>query len=403
MIKKIILLSCCVGILFLVGCTPSEVEKEKRSTREFTIQEYEAFGKRIAEKVNKRQKDTLDKLFNTDYLIEKISNQIKNKTYADAVRTRAFRNNFKKEVNFGNLIVDELKKKYGHYEFLHFHPRNGIPHLLFRMTSDRGLNYHDYEIRVVDDRLYITDMFIYMSGDYLSQTMNGTIQNLISQQKHLSVIEPEMQTQLENIRKLDEAINQDEYHKALEIYNALPKKTQKGKAFMNYKIIIASNTDSVLYQKTITEYEKLFPDDPSLYLMNIDKYILKGNMGKALWSVNKLDEIVSDQYLDLQRGIIYCAMEKYEKGLELTDNYIRNNVKDPDGYWTRFQIYLMMDEPAKAIETLNEINRYTMFSRMLITEKVEVNYADFAESDAFMTWKENWINRHNERNKWRQK
>ncbi|MDJ1473028.1 tetratricopeptide repeat protein [Xanthocytophaga flava] len=397
MIKNFTLLSCCVGILFLLGCAPSEMEKEKQSTRQFSVQEYEAFGKRIAEKVNKRHSDTLNQLFDLEYMLEKMTNQLQKNQYQKITQEIIFKENFKKKVNPSSFIIKELRKGYGRYQFLRFHPRQGVPHLLFRMTSEEGINYHDYEVRIIDNELRLTDLFVFLSGEYLSETLKGTFINLLSQQKQQKIIEPELDEQLGNIQKLKQAIDRHDYEEALQFYNSLSIKTQKSKTFMSYKLLITSNISYEMHQKAIAEYEKLFPDDPSHYLMDIEKYLLQGDAKNILWSVDKLDRTIGgDEYLNLYRGLVYSITEDKEKGLTLVNNYIRNNVKDPDGYWMRFQIHVLLDEPEDAVKTINDINRYTLHSRMFITEKIEKNFPDFAESSHFMNWKEDWIKRHNE-------
>src|SRR5690606_9422703 len=44
-------------------------------------------------------------------------------------------------------------------------------HMLFRLFQmDEGINYHDYKVSVVNDEFMFDDMYIYLSGEYISDT-----------------------------------------------------------------------------------------------------------------------------------------------------------------------------------------------------------------------------------------
>ncbi len=403
LIPHVKLIAVYLVMALLWGCTTSEMEKEKSSTQKFENKDYEALGKRIAERLNKGKADTLEKYYDVEYTIEKVVAQVHNAEFTELLKRPKSQRELKEKLEFSNEIVGEIRKEYGHYEFLRVHPRQGVPHLLFRMTSSKGLRYHDYEVRVIDNKLRLTDMYVFMLGDYLSTQMSFAFISLLAQQKQLKTLSPELEAEIKTIEQLDNAIERDDYTEAMSFYEALPKKTRKHKRFMSYKLMITAAAHDSLYQQTLDEYERLFPKDPSLYLLNIDKYMMQGDMKKLLWCINKLDATIGgDPYLDLYRGIVYALTDQPDKGMGLIDTYIKSNTKDPNGYWIRLQVHLLKGENEKAIEVLNQINRYTLLSRREITNKVETDFTDFAETLKFQDWKENWIAKHKERNRWKQ-
>lgn len=105
--------------------------------------------------------------------------------------------------------------------------------------------------------------------------------------------------------KVQEVVITGDYQKANEIFQDLPAEIANQKAFQALKVQIAFKLDEKLYFETMDEYIKTFPNDPSIYLISIDKYLMGKEFDEAMAMVDSLDvSLYGDEFLDLYRGNI---------------------------------------------------------------------------------------------------
>ncbi len=391
-------------LLGLVSCTRSEMEKEASSSREFTQEEYEALGKRIAKKINARSYDTLNRVLDLKYILEKISQRIASPELANEFSTPLAQQEFKKNFTWARQVALDVAQNHGQYEFVRFHRKKNVPHLLLRLTSDSGFDYHDYEVRTIADSLRFTDVYVYTSGEYISYTLQDVVTRIVTeqQQNKLSRTHHDLDDYRSKTVAMKQKIEEKDFAGALQVYNSFPALTRKSKALMLYKLNITSNMDMSLYQQTVSEYKKLFPNDPSLSMLSLNTYFAQGDYASTLQYLNKLDTIVGgDSYLNLFRSTLYYMMGEKDKAMGLIDAYIKAKPKDTNGYWKKFELYMLEEKNEDAIEVLNEIDRKTMYSRRMITYYVETKYPDFAVFSSFLDWKAKWIKRYQEKNSWK--
>jgi tetratricopeptide (TPR) repeat protein len=125
---------------------------------------------------------------------------------------------------------------------------------------------------------------------------------------------PDMsKTDLDRINKLKTIkalIAQRDFIKAREYYDEMPDDLKKQKLFQMIHIQIGSGLGDERYGEAMNEYRALFPNDPNMYLMMIDAYVLDKDYPKALAAVNKLDSFINkDPFQDYYRGLMYKLME----------------------------------------------------------------------------------------------
>src|SRR5688500_9805019 len=76
-----------------------------------------------------------------------------------------------KQSDLGDNIIRAARAN-GTYELVKQYEKDKVQHLIFRLYSDEGLNYHDFELTKKGGKLAIADIFIYLSGEDLSKTMS---------------------------------------------------------------------------------------------------------------------------------------------------------------------------------------------------------------------------------------
>ena len=82
-----------------------------------------------------------------------------------------FLSGFDQPLAFFNLIFGQVQAQGDELSFVRAYVKNGTPHILFRIYGNGGRNYHDYELKEIDGQLKIIDLYIYIAGENLTETI----------------------------------------------------------------------------------------------------------------------------------------------------------------------------------------------------------------------------------------
>ncbi|WP_339881675.1 hypothetical protein [Polaribacter vadi] len=302
-----------------------------------------------------------------------------------------FFNGFSRSFNFGEMLVEQ-KSEGGSYEFIRaYEDEKNNFHLLFRLYGE-GLNYHDYLVKEINGELKIVDMYIYMSGEYLSDTYKTYYKSILDKSNVLTkdltgITSYQDALKLIEVKELSAAGKFKEAHK---VYKTISSSSKITKAFQLVNIMVTFNLSEDIYYKAIKDYEKRFPNDPSLYLVSLDGLILNKQFDKAIKSIDKLDELLGgDPFLNYIKGNIYYFEKDYESAL---GKYAIINLEYPDfidAYDSALGIYLETNNHEKVIEILElYVTRFEIDK-----EELKFNLSEF--SPAFIKTKEfkNWFSK----------
>lgn len=240
-------------------------------------------------------------------------------------------------LKMGDRIIGAVKDD-GFYSLVKMYEKDGTKHLLFRLYTGAALNYHDMELIKVKKSLKVADLYIYLSGESMSQSMGELLNRLITSKKGT----------VQNINEVATYVKSGEYKLAATAYKKLDKKIKESKVaqILNLQILSATEEENK-YLNALSQYQKKFPNDPSLPLVLVDYHILKKQYAQALDDINTLDDVINkDPFLDYYRGVIYNSMEdstsafvclerlyknmpEFKSGmLELLVNYLLHNKYD---------------------------------------------------------------------------
>ncbi len=229
-----------------------------------------------------------------------------------------------KRVGLGDRIIESLGDD-GHYEMVKHYEKDGIHHLVYRLYSDDGLNYHDIELCKRKGKTGIADIFVYITGENLSNTIS---------QLANSFVEFEGKTR-NNSKQVVEAINRireysgsGEYQKALRFYEKLPKNIQDQRTVKVIYLQVCREADTEKYRTGLEQFRNQFPNDPNIDLLMIDAYIMDNDFDNALACINRLDSFINkDPFLDFYRALI-CNMGQKSKDARLYLESLYQNYPD---------------------------------------------------------------------------
>lgn len=196
----------------------------------------------------------------------------------------------------------------------------------FRMYSEEtGINYHDYKVCSDGKNTKVNDIYIYLSGEHLSETLNRIFKMSLEDEKNSTFNSKESTVNsMFKIISAQKLLQSGKYKEAYEMVDGITGPMKNEKFFLLIKALIASSYDDKIYENILGEFAKLYPDDPTLYLKLIDYYFLKENYKMVHIYLDKLIFETDDDFLNLMKAHAYLLQEDYVNA-EKNYNYIKVN------------------------------------------------------------------------------
>jgi len=298
-------------LIVLLSCTVQE--------QPVTKDEALAISRAIDSSIRNKKHNYFNSLINEKVFADKVAKASGSKVSND------FREGIKaalKKGDLGDKIIKANQEANGTYELVKQYEKDKTQHLIFRLYSDEGLNYHDFELTKKDGKPAIADILIYLSGEDLSKTIGDFFTSFSVNNKNVS---NEEMAQVEKVKKMREMIERNDADNALKYYQTLPTNLKNQRSIRMMHIMICSQLDEATYMNAIDDYLALYPDAPNLHLVMIDTYILRKEYGKAIESINEVDRLINtDPFLDYMRALMYNLMEKPAEARAHLENLYRN-------------------------------------------------------------------------------
>ncbi len=291
------------------------------------------------------------------------------------------------------MLLENEDAASSEYDFLRAYFSKKKGHLIFRLYGDNSINYHDFLIEKIKGEYKITDIYIYLTGEYLSETFK--ILYLTSSKDHLTPSEtadlPDLDTEdLTKVITAKSLVDRGEYEAAKEMISGLNGEIRSEKLFRLVELIIKSYMNDEEYLELMESYKNSFPDDPSIYLISFDYLLQREEYEAALTAIDNLDrKLGGDSFLNLKRANIYHTEGNLRKADELMDMFLTDYSEYFAGWNFLVKIQIERGQFAEAVLTME---RLLEFPNMIKKDMVQVieeepDYGDFAKSEAFKNWK----------------
>lgn len=261
-------------------------------------------------------------------------------------------------------------------------------HMLFRLFQmDEGINYHDYKVSIVNDELMFDDMYIYLSGEYISDTFTRIFQYTAPESALNNT---------SDYKKYSKAlidIRAGNIENAYNLLNAITGELAKEKFIHINKIQLAARLDDATYMEAIESLRNTFPNDPTIYLTLVDYHIMKEEYDVAFDLVDNLQVESSDDFLNYLKGNIAYARGDSESALTYF-NYMMENYPDfYQPYVSNVTVYTELQKFDDAVSMLDKLVERDYEKQLLIeyVEEVDENglneLQSLANSKAYKKWK----------------
>ncbi|RZN80903.1 MAG: hypothetical protein EVB11_11080 [Winogradskyella sp.] len=275
----------------------------------------------------------------------------------------------------GERILSEIENG-AYYNFISF--EFNIPERAYYMTfriysEETGVNYHDYKICYDGENVMYNDIYIYLTGEHLSETFIRIFKaSKPSKNKFVKLFKGEKTYPFAKVVKAQRLLKEGKAKEAFETISEVKGKDAKEKFFLILKGNIAAAYDDNLYKENLELFAELYPNDPTLYMKQIDYYILIGNYTKAIENIDKLMFETEDDFLNIMKANLYLNQTDYKNADVYYSYMIENYPFLAEGYIGHISSLTYQE---RYIDAINVIST-------LIEKGFDKNeLSDFLESD----------------------
>lgn len=294
----------------------------------------------------------------------------------------------KQNFDLGTLLVEEIKE-YGSYTFLHAFQRAGTGRLLFRLLSKNGINYHEFEVESDDEELKITDAFMYLSGEKISETMERAY--LSFRRLHAMASSDDDNERINTtiqMEKISAYISEGKSKKAYKHWNNLPLEYKSTTLVQIQGLQIAASLDKETFLKEYRIFLKSYPENPGKYLIPLEALVAKEYYTEALACIDSLENSTySDPMLELLRANIFFELGNFSEAGERLSLLIDRLPDYETAYLSLLGIYMKEKKFSDATVLLEKMS-FTFNQIKEDLQPILVQYPEFLDSQEYKKWLE---------------
>ncbi len=358
MLFRPIFFSCLMAfsIIMFSSCRP----KEKPVTKEEALK----MAADIEASIKQKNGSVLNNAVDVNLLMSRMDLPNKEKIFGQS----GFKKGLNEKMKLGTIILQSMKKE-GSYEMVKQYNKGDTQHLIFRFFLDGSINYHDLELAHVKGKCKIADIFIYLSGENFSETL-GNIYKYLDGGNGVSEVDTKAFKRVAEIRQL---MNAGDYTEAKAEMDKIPAHIKNMKSVQLIGIMVAAQVDDSSYTKALTDYKTLYPNEPNIYLLEIDGYYVQGKYEKCIEAIDQLDKAINkDPFLDFQRSLIYKTMGKTDAQKECLLRLIKNMPEFEPGATEMVAYYLDSKDYKNAATAIADFKSHEGFDQSALRDIVSM-------------------------------
>ncbi len=352
--------------LILLSCKTKNNKAANTPFETATNSEAKDFAKRLQSSIEKKDATFFDDAIDKEAFLKKIG------LIDNGKDASAFKKGLTDKMNIGTQLINSITKN-GSYQLVKQYEKDKIQHLIFRLYDQGSLNYHDLELGKHDKEVKIDDIYVYTSGELLSETLNTLYNQMKSLMESGQVSDED--NWLSIVPQIRQKMRTGNYQGALRDFRSLPEKIQKLKSLSLMLIMITSGlNDDAAYSAAIDDYQLRFPNEPNMHLILIDGYIIKKEYDKAFESVNKLDERINkDPFLDFYRYLISNLKKNNTNAKKYLVSFVNNFPDFEDGILELILTYRDDGEKEKADSLIKSYKLHSAFDQERLKKELGID------------------------------
>jgi hypothetical protein len=347
-----------------------------------------AFGRALEAAVKEGDNTAFANALDWGALLDRTTASLGLPAQAEAGFRRGAMTSLESNTGFAAQIIKEAAE--GSYRFLRVRQMDGQKTVLFRLVAEAGVNYHEYLLADSKGRPRASDIFIYLSGERLSNTLRRSAFALAQQESRswlekLTKEESAYIKHFDEVRTMMDRFREKRYGESLAIYRKMPPELQRDKNVLLIRNQAAMFAGDQELLESIEDFRRFHSDDICLDFLLIDYYVLRKEFAKAVESLDRLDLAVGgDPYLDsLRADATYRSGDK-EKAFRLAENAINGASDIVDPYFAMISLTLEEKDHVRTLAGLRRVEE--RFGLQFDDLSETPAYAEFARSPQGAEW-----------------
>ncbi|MBN1599439.1 MAG: hypothetical protein JW894_14185 [Bacteroidales bacterium] len=302
-----------------------------------------------------------------------------NNAYAEG-----FREGFIKHFDIGTVLVDEIYSN-GTYSFHKAYYTDGKAKMLFRLMTNEGINYHEFEVQIIDEKMKIVDAYIFLAAEYLSEMVNRLyIANMPV--KYCSESDLIKQAEYKELESIKVFFGENKSAKAYREWKKLDPEYKSLKEYQVLGIQLAAHTNEEKFLEHYVEFRNNLNDTKGKYLLPVEGLMAYGYYKESLECIDSLDKCLGkDPMLNLWRANIFYNLNDYEKAAGYYNIIIETYPEYEFTYFTLLGIYIEEKKYDKATSLLEKMT-FTFNRYKEDFQEILVEYPDFLHSAEYTEW-----------------
>jgi hypothetical protein len=278
------------------------------------------------------------------------------------------------------------------YRMLHVRAEDGEQRIVMRRLARASrkpvviVGYDELQLtRSADHKIRIGDVYSYTQGDWLSSLLAGGI-DAMSEEGTSGGLDA-----THTLRQSRELQKDGKYTEALAALDSLPPNVHNSRMVQMARVRVADQISQDEYKQALDELEHLFPDDPSVALIEVDGAFLRNDFDAALKNIDILDKSIGgDPFQDAIRAEVYLKRNQpgdLDRAAAAAESAIKTEPTLAKGWWARLDTAVHLKQYPLAIETIEYLQKN--FGATLTDEALHElpEYADFVASPEYLAWR----------------
>lgn len=350
------------------------------------------FGLKISKKFNHKNSSFFIERINSDRIYEQLLlREVKNRKLDNF--NKKFKKLFTERIQtFPKEIIDNIQKG-DFYNFVsyHYNDLDKSYHLVFRYyTTFAGLDYHDYKITMLDNKLIIDDIFMFGNSQKLSETLKLFYLSNISKKDIKNILNKPQYKSIFILKNFVDAANDEAYKKAYQHITLLNNLFEKKNSFVALlKLNIASSISETAYVDSMEEIIENISYHLNINLTTLPYNLSNMDYEKADKCINNLRNFTNDPFLDFEKGNLYFTKKDYQSASLFYQNMISNFPTFDTPKFSLLVTYERTKNFKKAVELCNLIINTTDYNKSQLNDKINERLPNLKQSIPYKKWLKN--------------
>ena len=254
-----------------------------------------------------------------------------------------------------------------------------------------GSNYYELNLKFINGRYYIADIFLLANGQYISETLAQSMAMLQSQPSGwLATLVGEKNSRehvLSTMKKTIAYRNKGDFANAYKSLKELPEPVRQQELVQLMNLMIASHLGETIYRQELSDFAKHHGNNPRYYFMLIDHYFYQEEYDLALNSIEKmLQRYPSDASLLTLKANVLLAKKEFAKAQSAINAATLLEPDFEDAYWSGVTTALHSQQFNDAILLLKQYEQQFNYNFTRENFSDQEIYADLILSREFNRW-----------------